>query len=1051
MAVRPLLPLLLLLAGIGTLIAAESQPVYYWNGDQRVELDLALDEVVVEDGKGRHSVPVAAKELRETAAHAQRLARGAEVRAVRAVLYDRGAQRSADKRRVTTGQLSLRIRPGQDLPALLARYGLQVVETVTYSPDTVICQAADQALLSAIEIANRLYEDERVVFATPLLLRQQQRRGDPNDPQYVNQWHLKNTGQLGGGAGNDLNVSPVWDFINGTGLGTGVNIAVVDDGLETTHADLSANARTDIDIDINGGDTDPNPGAGNVDDVHGTSVAGIAAARGGNGIGTSGVAPRAGLVGVRLIAASVSDAQEAQAMVHGATEASDSNRVHVSNNSWGPSDDGATLDGPGPLMRAALESGVTTGRGGLGIVYCWAGGNGGPFDIANYDGYANSRFVIAVGASHFDGTQASYSEQGTNILVNAPGGDDNNQGLVTTDRTGSPGFAAGSADFTALSDNLRGTSFSTPAVAGVVALLLEENPDLTWRDVRHVLVRTATQNHASDGGWFTNGAGRSFNRKYGFGRVNAAAAVTAAAPASWVRAPVEATQLTASESVVVGIPDNNTNGITRTRSISGPSDFRIEYVELTVSATHTWRGDLRFRLTSPDGTVSDFQRRPDDFGTSFSNWVFTSVAHWGEQPNGTWTLRVSDEAAVDTGSLTAWSLRIHGYLPHTAPTLDTVSPQRIAEGAENTVITCTGTNFAAGATRVRWNGVDLVTTVTSTTQATAVVPGVNLVTAGTATVTVATPGFDGEATQVSSGVVVTIDAPPSISSITPSSPSTPEDTPVPVTVVTADSDTASTSLTFSAMSSNPAVMTNGNLVFSGTGFTRTLTMTPVPDASGTTTVTVAVSDGLSTVTQDVVVTVTAVDDPPVAFGGRFRAQPSVQLQEVVSGFDPDGTSVTFSATDPPSADTQSFTFNTTTGAFTFTPQAGFRGMTSFTYKVFSPESAAAQVFITVAGDPNGTRPLIVSEPVDEQIAVGGTFSYTVQVDTRRYLVAPTLEFSLVGEPAGMAITPSTGAITWVVDGADRHLSFGIVVKDTITQALDTQTVVLRIVAGGATN
>src|ERR1043165_9591141 len=579
----PLLRCALLTALSGGLMAADVV-LHYWNGDQRVDVQLAVDELVVEDAAGRRSVPVAADgALVGMTAEAKRLRQDPAVRAVRAVLYQHGA-RTAATRLVATDRLSLRVRPGQDLAALQARHGLDLVEHVPYSPDTVIVAVRDRDPLAAITIANHLVEEDGVVFATPLLQRQLQRRGDPDAPQYAQQWHLKNTDQLGAGtAGNDLNVSGVWNFTAGTGLGAGVNIGIVDDGLETTHADLSGNARTDIDTDINSNDNDPNPGAGNTADRHGTSVGGVAAARGNNANGTTGVAPRAGLVGIRLIAAPATDAQEAQAINHRVSEAVDANRIHVSNNSWGPSDDGATLGAPGPLVRAALENGVTVGRGGRGVVYCWAGGNGrlGGADVSNYDGYANSRYVIAVGATRHDGKQASYSESGTNILVNAPGGgvevgraddDGPNLGIVATDRTGSAGFSNG--DFTSAANGLGGTSFSSPAVAGVVALMLEANPALTWRDVRHALVRTATRNDPGDGGWFANGAGRQFKLNYGFGRANAAAVVAAVAPASWVPVPAEATVLTASEAVAVAVPDNNTTGVTRTRTEEHTSELQ---------------------------------------------------------------------------------------------------------------------------------------------------------------------------------------------------------------------------------------------------------------------------------------------------------------------------------------------------------------------------------------------------------------------------------------------------------------------------------------------
>lgn len=1056
MLARSTLCSLVLMTIAGVAVAVETQPIHYWNGNQRVDLDIAVDEYVIEDDLGQRRVAVASKDVRTTNDQAVRLIKEGSARAVRAVFYPRGVNRSPGKERVATGRLCVRTHPGQDLAPLLARHGLRVVETVSYSADTVICEVSDATLTASIDVANRLYEQDRVIFAAPLLRRQLQRRGNPNDPQFANQWHLKNTGQLGSGSGNDINVTSVWDFTGGTGLGTGVNVAVVDDGLETSHVDLIANARTDIDYDFNENDNDPNLAGGNTDDVHGTTVGGVIGARGDNANGTTGVAPRAGLVGVRLIAAPVTDADEGQAMLHRATDPVANNRVHVSNNSWGPSDDGGTLDAPGPLMTASLESGVTNGRGGLGIIYCWAAGNGAPNDVANYDGYANSRFVIAVGASRHDGTKASYSETGTNILVNAPGGDGGGVGMVATDRTGSPGFATGSGDFTTASNGLAGTSFAAPVVAGVAALMLEANPTLTWRDVRHVLVRSATKNDPSGSGWITNGAGRSFNLRYGFGRVNAAAAVAMSGPATWVPAPVAATPLTASETATVAIPENNTTGIVRTRTISGPSDFRVEYVELTVSASHTYRGDLRFQLTSPSGVVSDFQRRVPDDGTSFSNWVFTSVVHWGELANGTWSLRVSDEALQDTGSLTSWSLRIHGYQPHPVASVSGLSLQAIPVGSGNTNLVITGSGFVSGVTRVTSGATTLAHTVDSGTQITATIPASLLGVHGALPVTVVTPSFDGPAATPITRTIQ-VGSLPQITSV-PANQVIAEDTStaaLAVTLADADGD----GLTLTASSSNTALIPTTGLVIGGAGLNRTITVTPTPDASGgPVTITLSVSDGISSTTATFTVTVNAVNDKPIALGGAFHTTSTgVALTGNLPGFDPEGATLTYTKLTDPASGTLTIT-NTATGAFSFMPSAVTGNtLVSFTYKVNdgAQDSDPGTVFIEVQSSPNGTRPLIISEASDEVIDVNGGFVYDVEVDTRRYVIAPTLTFSLIAPPTLMTITPLTSTkarISWTATGSDRHLTFGVMVKDnTVSGGMDVQTIILRVAALGAPN
>ena len=92
--------------------------------------------------------------------------------------------------------------------------------------------------------------------------------------------------------------------------------------------------------------------------------------------------------------------------------------------------------------------------------------------------------------------------------------------MYTTDLTGSGGYNTSTfnGDYY---NNFGGTSASAPVVSGIVALMLQANPNLTWRDVKHILVDTAVKNDPSDPGWTQNGAGRWVNDRYGFGAVDA--------------------------------------------------------------------------------------------------------------------------------------------------------------------------------------------------------------------------------------------------------------------------------------------------------------------------------------------------------------------------------------------------------------------------------------------------------------------------------------------------------------------------------------------------
>ena len=216
----------------------------------------------------------------------------------------------------------------------------------------------------------------------------------PGDPLFPQQWHLKNIGQNGGLSGTDVNVEPVWR----AGLkGQLSHVVIVDDGIELLHRDLIDNLLESLSWNYITFKNDPTSG------VHGTSVAGIVGARDGNNIGGTGIAPRVPLLGYNLLE-NYNTINEADAMTR------HSNIVAVSNNSWG------AIDSTGELFRAneswhqAVRSGATKGRAGLGVVYVWAAGNGGRFEVddSNFDGQANSRYVMAIAAFGDDGVRAGY-------------------------------------------------------------------------------------------------------------------------------------------------------------------------------------------------------------------------------------------------------------------------------------------------------------------------------------------------------------------------------------------------------------------------------------------------------------------------------------------------------------------------------------------------------------------------------------------------------------------------------------------------------------------
>ena len=491
----------------------------------------------------------------------------------------------------------------------------------------------------------------------------------PGDPLYSDQWHLKNLGLPTGTAGEDANVESVWSEF----CGLGITIAVIDDGLDIAHEDLAANVVAGSKNYVNN-TADPSSPAGSTDS-HGTSVAGIAAAVGFNNIGVRGVAPGAQLIGLNALAKS-DEASTNDAFIRG----------DISNGSFGPIDNGL-LHPTDALYRAAIEDGITNRRDGKGIIYFRPAGNGrgaNPLssDYSNYDGQVSHHGVNAIAALDDNGQQASYSESGANVLISTHSGEFCSTNTQTTvDVTGTAGAnnagtnAAGS-DY--VNDNytkcFNGTSGATPVAAGVAALVLQANPNLTRRDVRLLLARTARKNDPLDAGWTDNGASMPVNHKYGFGAIDAAAAVAAAK--SWTLLAVQKTPETSSSgAIAIAIPDSPSSGTfgtaaTNDLTIAASSISQVEFVEVTFASNHSFWNDLEITLTSPSGTKSvlaetHFKDRKDTIiapiGNEYVNgFTFGSVRHTDEIATGDWQISVRDGGPSDEGNITSWSIKIYG-------------------------------------------------------------------------------------------------------------------------------------------------------------------------------------------------------------------------------------------------------------------------------------------------------------------------------------------------------------------------------------------------------
>ncbi|KAM6902082.1 proprotein convertase subtilisin/kexin type 5 [Xenentodon cancila] len=435
--------------------------------------------------------------------------------------------------------------------------------------------------------------------------------------------------------------------------GKGVVVSVLDDGIEREHPDLKPNYDPLASYDVNGQDQDPSPSySNNTANYHGTQCAGIVAAAANNSQCTMGVSFHARIGGIRMLGGDVTDIVEAHSL------SLKPQYIDIYLAGWGPEDDGATLEGPGPLAHLALQIGAQTGRQGRGSIFVWASGNGGRAgDHCSCDGYSNSIYTISISSCSRHGRQPDYLEQCSSTLAAAYGGEETEK-LVTLGPQQSCRRARS------------GSSLSSSVAAGVLALTLEANPLLTWRDAQHIIVRTSKSHHLIAHDWHVNGAGYKVSHLYGFGLLDAESMVKEAG--SWKQVPPQhaCVEDAAIQPSRVIHPSSELTSVYETTGCSSKAPQHVIYVEhvvLRVTISHSRRGDLSITLTSPSGTVSQLlgNRPLDNSAEGFQNWEFMTTHCWGERAAGEWTLKIKDTPSqkrdgTDLGILKKWSLVIYG-------------------------------------------------------------------------------------------------------------------------------------------------------------------------------------------------------------------------------------------------------------------------------------------------------------------------------------------------------------------------------------------------------
>ncbi|MBE0494032.1 MAG: S8 family serine peptidase [Thiomicrospira sp.] len=594
-----------------------------------------------------------------------------------------------------------------------------------------------------------------------------------NDPLFSYQWYLSNSGSyvltpttvatqvgedisaLATGASNQT-TNP-FDYAQGY-TGQGVVVSVIDTGLEIVHEDLYPNVQKNgsynFGYPFNGlGQYDPTMLLG---EDHGTSVAGLVGARGGNGIGMWGVAPGVQLKGFNFLSYQGND-NEFISLGQQSNEVTNNQNIDVFNMSYGSNPVTGGLSEYEKILLEHFEYGATHYRDAKGSIYVKAAGNeysGGNVFIdqreswcdaaklnnitcynANMEPLNTSPFLIAVGAFNANGQRASYSNTGSALWISAPGGEygyayekdgvvvEAQPAILTTDRSGCNAGYAKSSSFLAFDKGeyqvgnkmlnsecsytaiFNGTSSATPIVSGVAALLLQANPSLSAREVKHIMAMTARQIKSTDiaqntltlndgfvtleQGWVENAAARKFSNAFGFGALNVQAAITEALNWKNQNKQLAEPQVIALDKVSYStdneIPDASATGRTKSQAVNQSQIVESVLVELTIQELDTNNpidaSDYLMHLVSPSGTTSVIQTPFNAFrsGYDIDNMRLLTHAFYGENLTGNWTLKiwdVNDHQTEDStpanpiydnaikapghGKLTDWKLTFYG-------------------------------------------------------------------------------------------------------------------------------------------------------------------------------------------------------------------------------------------------------------------------------------------------------------------------------------------------------------------------------------------------------
>ncbi|MGA7935716.1 MAG: S8 family serine peptidase [Kovacikia sp.] len=582
-----------------------------------------------------------------------------------------------------TVQFATQVTPAA-IAQIIASVGLRAMKSVAGIPNTFVFEITSTATENPVKIANRLMQRSDVLTAEPNIIVQTQPHYRPRDPIYPKQWHLNHTGGPELTSGSHVFAEKAWDITRGI---RSVVVAIMDDSVALNHPDFQGVGKIVAPRDFKENDFLPLPV--DTEDNHGTSCAGVAIAEE-NGSGAVGIAPGCALMPIRTTG--FLDDESIENLFGWAVD----HNASVISCSWGP----AAAYFPLSLrQRAALNRAATDGRNGKGCVIVFAAGNanrptngsvsesGWPNNIIQgvtswLAGFAVHPDVIAVSACTSLSKKAAYSNWGAEVSVCAPSnnappgmglsvgyvftppevkGDLPGLGIVTTDRPDAAGYDPG--DF---ASDFGGTSSACPLVAGVAALVLSANPDLTAAEVRQILQQTADkivdttpdpQFNLRKGTYEAGGRCDWF----GFGKVNAFKAVQAAVQKQTAMAIAPSRRLQQQNTNSKAIPDYDSNGVTNTISIGESATVRD--IQVSVAIEHSFLGDLEITLIDPTGQTFLLQGRTLGRKTTLKTTYTLQTTPilrrvLNQSAQGNWQLQVVDSAQGDTGILRGWQLTL---------------------------------------------------------------------------------------------------------------------------------------------------------------------------------------------------------------------------------------------------------------------------------------------------------------------------------------------------------------------------------------------------------